>query len=161
MKRKVCMLGTSAVGKTSLVARWVHGVFREHYLTTIGVKVDKRVVELAEHAVELVLWDLNGEDEFQRVRSSYLRGAAACLFVVDPLRPETLDAARELRAAVVETVGDVPGLLVLNKADLLAEWELDTDSLGECVQVTSAKTGAGVEELFTRLAGLMVGGSVQ
>ena len=66
-----------------------------------------------------------------------------------------------LTGAVIETLGDVPGLLVLNKADLRNEWELDVEALGEPVQVTSAKTGAGVDDLFTRLADLMVGGGAQ
>ncbi len=76
ISKKVCLLGGFAVGKTSLVARFVHGVFSEKYLTTIGVKIDKRSMTVDDDELDLVIWDIYGEDDYQRVRMSYLRGAS-------------------------------------------------------------------------------------
>ena len=66
-RKKICMLGTFAVGKTSLVAQFVHDIFSEKYLTTIGVKITKKSLELGGQPIELLLWDLNGEDRFQKL----------------------------------------------------------------------------------------------
>ena len=147
--KKVCMLGASAVGKTSLVRRFVDGGFSDRYLTTVGVKLDKKDLAVNGQDVRLVLWDLSGEDEFAQLRTSYLRGAAGCLLIVDPTRPDTLEKADELRAKAVAELGDRPLLTIFNKADLKPDWkvESDTDALE-----TSAKTGDGVEDAFLRLS---------
>jgi small GTP-binding protein len=158
LQKKICLLGTSAVGKTSLVAQFVRGVFDERYLTTIGVKIDKKAVEVEGRAVNLLLWDLNGEDRFQRMEMSYLRGAAGYLVVVDGTRRVTLDAALALAHRAQASLGDAPRLLLLNKADLEGGWDLsdetiaDLEAEGWTVLRTSAKTGAGVEEAFLGLA---------
>ena len=89
--KKVCMLGAYAVGKTSLVRRFVHSMFTDKYLTTVGVKIDKRQVQHNGKEVTLLLWDLYGEDEFQRVQTSYLRGSSGLLIVADGTRLSTLD----------------------------------------------------------------------
>jgi small GTP-binding protein len=155
------MLGSSAVGKTSLVSRFVHSLFSEKYHTTIGVKIDKKTVRVAETNVTLILWDLHGDDEFQRVRDSYLRGAAGYLLIVDGTRRSTLGEALALRQRVLSSIGDVPFLLLLNKADLKQDWELEEEDLNDAATQafqleTSAKTGAGVEKAFLRLAEMMV-----
>ena len=91
IQKKVCMLGGFAVGKTSLVARFVTSISRTRYLTTVGVKIEKKSVQVANQQLDLVLWDIYGDDEFQRVRMSYLRGASGYLLVVDPTRKATLE----------------------------------------------------------------------
>ena len=87
IQKKICMVGSFAVGKTSLVARFVRGIFSEKYLTTVGVKIDKRTVAVDDRQVNLLLWDLYGEDDFQKLKLSYLRGASGYFLVVDPTRP--------------------------------------------------------------------------
>lgn len=152
------MLGTFAVGKTSLVSQFIHGIFSEKYLTTIGVKIDKKSVTLDGQPVELLLWDLNGEDRFQRLSSSYLRGSDGYLLVVDGTRKPTLDTALALHERAQSLLGDVPFVLLLNKADLVDEWELEEEdwaylkARGWSVLMTSAKTGTRVDEAFTMLA---------
>jgi small GTP-binding protein len=156
-KLKVCMLGATGVGKTSLVDRFVRSIFSDAYRTTIGVKIQVRTVVRGDRTVDLVLWDLTGEDEFQSVRLAYLRGAAGYLLVVDGSRRESLDTAVTLQAAARNAVGEVPFILVLNKADLVAAWDLDARDLevvarrGWIIRTTSAKTGAGVAEVFDAL----------
>jgi len=164
IQKKICMLGATGVGKTSLVSRFVLSLFSDSYLTTIGVKVDKKSVSVDGTDVTLLLWDIYGQDEFQTVRTSYLRGASGYLLVADGTRQLTLDTARELQKTSEGVVGQVPFILVLNKADLADEWRVDDRALwkmaedGWSVIKTSAKTGAGVEDAFVKLAQRMVAG---
>ena len=86
IQKKVCMIGASGVGKTSLVAKFVHSIFSEKYLTTVGVKIDKKTVKVGDDDVMLMLWDLAGDDDFQRLQTSYLRGTSGFLLVADGTR---------------------------------------------------------------------------
>jgi len=162
LQKKICMLGSFSVGKTSLVRRFVESIFDETYQTTIGVKVDKKVVSVDQKEVTLVLWDIHGEDVFQKMRMNYLRGMSGYLLVVDPTRRQTLEDALALRARVQEAMGPIPWILVLNKCDRIAEWEIDLERIGasepsrQAVIRTSAKTSEGVEEAFSRLAQAML-----
>lgn len=157
IQKKICMLGATGVGKTSLVSRYVLSVFSDKYLTTIGVKVDKKAVSVDGNDVTMLLWDIYGQDEYQTVRTSYLKGAAGYLLVADGTRQLTLDTARELQKTAQGVVGPVPFVLVLNKADLAGEWRLDDKAIykmaeeGWSIVKTSAKTGEGVEEAFLKL----------
>lgn len=154
LQKKICMLGAFAVGKTSMVSRFVHSVFSEEYLSSIGVKVDKKRVDLGTEQLSIILWDLQGQDDYQSVRTSYLRGAAGLIFVVDGTRPETHDVAEALREKVENAIGTLPCVLAVNKVDLTDIWQRPEliDWPAEDVFDTSAKTGAGVEELFLHLA---------
>lgn len=164
IQKKVCMLGATGVGKTSLVSQFVLSVFSDTYLTTIGVKVDKKTVSVDGRDVTLLLWDIYGQDEFQTVRASYLRGASGYLLVADGTRPLTLATARELQTMADGVIGRVPFVLVLNKSDLANEWHVDDRALwrlaedGWSVIRTSARTGEGVEQAFLTLAKRMMAG---
>ena len=158
IQKKVCLLGAFAVGKTSLVSRFVKSIYSDQYLTTVGVKVDKKTVQLGDQQVNLIVWDLAGEDEFQKVRMDYLRGAAGYLLVADGTRRSTLETARMLEQRVAKDIGPLPFVFLINKADLAGEWEIDDQAIEECrnrgwsVLKASAKTGEGVEEAFKLLA---------
>ncbi len=162
IKKKICMLGAFAVGKTSLVQRYVHSLFSDKYHTTVGVKIDKKPVNINGTPVDLILWDIYGEDEFQAVRSSYLRGASGCLLVVDGTRRYTLDTAHDLLKRTQETVGNIPVVFVFNKFDLMDSWEIEPIQLdalekqGMVIVRTSAKEGSGVEKAFTTLVEMML-----
>jgi hypothetical protein len=157
------MLGAFSVGKTSLVKRYVESVFSETYLTTVGVKIDKKTVELEGRQVALILWDIAGEDEVSTVRMSYLRGSAGYLLVADGTRAASLEVARSLRTRVEAELGPLPFALLMNKADLVAEWAVPEHELDELrrdgwsVRLTSAKTGEGVEDAFRELAVRLTG----
>ena len=157
IQKKICTIGSFAVGKTSLVNRFVKSIFSEKYLTTVGVKIDKKVVNVFDQEIALILWDIHGEDEFQKIHMSYLRGTSGYLLVIDGTRRETLDKAFILQKRVEESIGKVPFYVVLNKNDLKEEWEVNKDSIDELkdngwkIVETSAKTGEGVEDLFTNL----------
>ncbi len=162
LQKKVCMLGTFSVGKTSLVRRFVESIFSEAYQTTIGVKVDKKVVRVDGQDVMLVLWDIYGEDIFQKLQISYLRGMSGYLLVVDGTRRPTLDDALALSNRVNETMGKIPAVLVLNKSDLKDQWEIEPEreaklaESGWSIFRSSAKTGEHVEEVFSALARAML-----
>lgn len=163
IQKKVCMVGSFAVGKTSLVSRFVHGIFSEKYLTTVGVKIARNKLELDGRDVRLILWDLHGEDEFRKIRATYLRGASGILLVADGTRPETAEAAFRLREVARVAAGDIPMLCLANKADL--DWTVDPSAWEEFaadgipIVKTSAKTGDGVEAAFRRLGRWMVDGA--
>ena len=162
MQKKICMLGGFAVGKTSLVRRFVTNLFSDQYHTTIGVTVEKKTVTTHGQDLTLMLWDLYGDDEFQRVRESYLFGSSGYILVMDGTRRATLDTALSLHQVARRLLGEVPFVSIINKADLRSEWEIDDQSieslreLGRPVFFGSAKLGQGVEELFRTLAGQMV-----
>ena len=124
IQKKVCMLGAFATGKTSLVRQFVHSVFSERYHTTVGVKIDRKAVRVGDLDVNMLLWDLAGEDDFQMVQPMYLRGASGVVFVVDGTRTSTLEKTQSLFELAESVVGTVPAVVALNKSDLTADWEL-------------------------------------
>lgn len=159
IQKKICLLGGFGVGKTSLVARYVHSIFSDKYLTTLGVKIEKKSVAVDTDHVELIIWDLHGDDEFQRVNMSYVRGASGYLLVADGTRRHTIDTAFALHEAAQRAIGKVPFILAINKADLADSWEIDPTTLerfGVPVVRTSAKSGDQVEDTFATLARAMV-----
>jgi small GTP-binding protein len=157
IQKKICMLGSFGVGKTSLVARFVQGIFSTKYQSTVGVKIDKREMKVGDKDVLLMLWDLAGEDSRSQVKTSYLQGAAGYLLVVDGTWSESLVTAKSIHQRVLEAVGDIPFMLVVNKKDLWDKWQITSPDLEQLVaegwkiKLTSAKSGDGVEEMFTDL----------
>lgn len=158
ISKKVAMLGMWGVGKTSLVRQFVHSSFDDKYLSTLGVKVDKKVVHLETQDVNLMLWDIAGAEDKFSVPMHYIKGAAAFLLVVDGTRQESLDSARDLVKKIELEIGDLPFVVAVNKSDL--EWQITIDQVAATFKVdtfsTSAKTGENVELLFTRLAERLV-----
>lgn len=158
LQKKICMLGGFSVGKTTLVRRYVESIFAETYHTTVGVKVDKKIVTLSDRTVALILWDMAGEDDVATVRMSYLRGLAGYVLVADGTRPATLDIALSLRQRLESEIGPLPYVLLVNKRDLTDQWvtpDADLDLLREqgwWVRVSSARTGEGVDDAFADLA---------
>jgi len=162
IQKKICMLGAFSVGKTSLVQRFVQNIFSEKYHTTIGVKIDKKTVTVGSETLTMVLWDLAGDDQYNTIQLSYLRGASGYLLVADKTRSNTLDVAFKIRQRVEDSVGDIPHLLLFNKWDLTGKWDIDAKAIDDLqhngwkIIKTSAKTGMGVEEAFQTLAAKMI-----
>ncbi|HQR52366.1 MAG TPA: Rab family GTPase [Burkholderiales bacterium] len=161
-QKKICMLGAFGVGKTSLVRRFVDTLFADSYLTTVGVKLDKKTVTVRNETVNLILWDIAGEDAASTVRTTYLRGSAGYLLVADSTRPVTLQVTRSIQSRAEAEIGKVPFILLLNKCDLVNEWaiadsEIDAlTALGWTIRRTSARTGESVEAVFQDIAELTV-----
>jgi small GTP-binding protein len=161
LKRKVCLLGSYGVGKTSLVARFIHSMFSDKYHTTVGVKIDKKVLVVDGEETTLMIWDMAGEEDGAPVKINQVKDASGYLLVADGTRGKTLDIARSIQERVAEEIGARPYLLLMNKADLRTEWEVtdaaqdELRSAGWTVLETSAKSGDNVEEAFRELAARM------
>lgn len=159
IQKKVCLLGNFAVGKTSLIRRFVEGRFDDTYLSTIGVKISRKTITFPEHDLNLLIWDLAGGDDFGKMGNMYLRGAVGALIVIDLTRPETIDSFHFYSKQLLEINPDATIVLVANKVDLEDERQItkaDLTAISEkagCQFVyTSAKTGFQVEAAFQSLA---------
>jgi small GTP-binding protein len=173
ISKKVCLLGDFAAGKTSLVRRFVYDLFDDRYISTIGVKVSSKTVAVHRdnEIVELtmMLWDLAGSDEFDRVRASYLRGASGAVLVCDLTRPDTVESLQLYAQELQEISPGARIFVAANKLDLvepprpgsppapsLEQVRVAATSLGISYYLTSAKTGDEVEALFRRLGRQLV-----
>ena len=164
VQKKICLLGAFAVGKTSLVLRYVDSIFTDKYHTTVGVKIDKKQLTVDEQDVTLMIWDLAGQDDLTRLRTSYLRGAAGYIVVADGTRPFSLETAVNMYKEAREFTGDVPFVVAINKVDLQNsdKWQVDEEQLtllqeqGADIVYTSAKEGEQVEEIFQLLTAKML-----
>ena len=158
IQKKICLLGTSGVGKTSLIRRFVDDTFSDNYLTSVGVAIKKKSVQVGDTEVSLTIWDLAGDDKFQPLEKNYLRGTSGYLMVADGTRSATLDHVLDLRTRHADALANVPSVLLLNKADLDSQWEIDEARMsalaaaGFTIIKTSAKEGTGVQEAFLQLA---------
>ncbi|HWF08471.1 MAG TPA: Rab family GTPase [Bryobacteraceae bacterium] len=161
-KKKICLLGSYGVGKTSLVARFVQSMFADKYHTTVGVKIDKKILALDGKEVTLMLWDMAGEEDGAPVKLNQVKDASGYLLVADGTRARTFEIARDIQQRVVSEIGDRPFLMLVNKADLRDAWEIpdttwdDLKSAGWTILETSAKSGQHVEEAFLSLTSRML-----
>ena len=138
--------------------RYVNSIFGEKYHTTVGVKIDKKQLVTDGEEITLMIWDLAGQDDLTRLRTSYLRGVSGYVIVADGTRPFSLNTAINMHKEAREYTGDVPFIVAINKADLREEqWQVEEEQLraleddGATIILTSAKTGDGVEEMFQKL----------
>ncbi len=163
-KKKICLLGTFAVGKTSLVQRFVHDRFGEKYLTTIGVDISQKRMPPVQRAGRLtqyhfIIWDIAGMDRFDGVVRNYYRGAAGALAVADLTRLDTAASLETICRNFHAVCPEAHLVFIGNKVDLFrANTRLPRELRdisaafgGRCL-ATSAKTGRGVTEAFQMLA---------
>ncbi len=168
---KVCFLGDSSVGKTSLIKRYVYDIFGDKYLMTMGTKVTKKKVQMQipEHDknfnLTFMIWDIIGDIHFRGLlHHSYLFGAAGALIVCDVTREDTLEGLPAwVESLHAEGNGTVPILIMANKSDLKDEQkftENDLDKFSKTynspILMTSAKTGNNVEEAFRAIGKKMI-----
>ncbi len=161
---KLCLLGDGAVGKTSLVRRYVFDVFDDKYLMSFGTKVSKKTVLFDAVQADLMIWDILGQRVQSSLHAAYYRGAAGALVVCDSTRPETVKSLSSWVDSFISVVGDMPVIVLANKSDLPKNISMDElrsfcESIGAPLLETSAKTGTNVEEAFEQIARRMVEGS--
>lgn len=158
--KKIVVLGHFGVGKTSLIRRFVTDTFSDNYKVTIGVHITKKVVEIAiDKTISLILWDLEGTDDIVSIRESYLLGTHGLVFVFDVSRPSTFEHLSSDLKILSDKVPNIPLIVVGNKSDLVDKTELNLVLDAHKLPVnflTSAKTGEFVNELFLKLAKLLV-----
>ncbi|MFO7619355.1 MAG: Rab family GTPase [Thermoplasmata archaeon] len=166
LKVKICMVGDSAVGKTSLIKKFVLDIFDDAYITTIGTKITKRSVKLMEGEKETIMdmmvWDIMGQTSFRSLlQDAYFYGTHGVIAVVDSTRPETLEGIHEWVQSIRQVVGEVPMIFVANKCDLESQITdgMLKDNLGRYdskFMYSSAKTGENVSEAFKCLGDAII-----
>jgi small GTP-binding protein len=161
--KKICMLGDGAVGKTSLIRRYVFDDFEDKYLATIGAKVTKKVLEMKGEESQdihltMMINDIVGQVEFEKIHRQYYRGSEGALLVCDLTRKETLEHMDWWLVHFYEVVGEVPVVLLGNKKDLGSERQVSDEEMASYANrlncdyfLTSAKTGESVERAFESL----------
>ncbi|MBM4247919.1 MAG: GTP-binding protein [Euryarchaeota archaeon] len=167
--KKVCLIGDPGVGKTSLIRRFVLDQFSDDYLSTIGAKVTKKekLIDIKEHDLRvhlnLMIWDVAGQKEYQQFHEMYLKGMEGVLAVCDLSRRNTFERLKDSLRLVEKHAGSIPVVFMLNKADLVDLPALDLREVnalasqrGIPVLPTSAKTGQNVESSFSKLTMMII-----
>lgn len=152
IRKKILLIGDFAVGKTSLIKRYVDNTFSDSYLTTIGVKISKKRITLNEIECELLIWDIEGATSIKSIPHSYFRGASGAIFVSDVGRRETIEGLNEHINTFMMLNQKAKYVVAYNKSDLLNTQQKEALQLSGNAFFTSAKSGSNVETLFTTLA---------
>ncbi|MHA2140062.1 MAG: Rab family GTPase [Candidatus Thorarchaeota archaeon] len=154
---KLVFLGEGAVGKTSLVGRYVYDSFEGDYLATIGTDIHVKTVQVEDTMVKLVVWDIAGQDDFAQLRKAYYQNASGAFFVFDTTRPDTIERIEEWVEALYGVTKQIPLVLCENKIDL--ESNIDPKAIAKIVKKyglthvrTSAKEDTNVEEAFKQMS---------
>lgn len=161
--RKICLLGDGGVGKTSLISRYVLNSYSDEYIRSIGTKVSKKVIEIGDTQLTLMIWDVLGQKSNKSLHAAYYRGANGVLLVCDNSREETLLHLPYWKKDLEEITGPIPIVSIINKADLESGLSRDiisqvSSELGGEPILTSAKSGEGVQAAFESLGAEIIGG---
>ena len=163
-KFRVVLLGEAAVGKTSLVRRYTENVFDEEYKQTIGTTFATKDINVTGtdgtvRKVRLNVWDMGGQSTYRELRRQFMKGASAAIVVYDITRPETFMAMNNWFESFKEVCPNAPVLICANKMDLIDKRMVPHEPgmmLRDWFQAeyfeTSAKTGDAVDNVFTRIA---------
>jgi small GTP-binding protein len=167
ISKKICLVGDFGVGKTSLIRRFVERQFSDQYLSTVGVKISRKTLELEELEIEkkqrlqLLIWDLEGHTKFKGIAPTYLQGSSGAIVVADVSRIETIERIPEHIQLFTSVNPKSSAIVALNKSDLIDEEKLQklvqiiqNQELKQVIRLytTSAKTGLFVDEIFQKLA---------
>jgi small GTP-binding protein len=172
LRKKVCLLGDPAVGKTSLIRKYVYNQFSEVYISTIGTEISKKEVlvdirdnsnESIQYEISLAIWDIIGQKEYRSLISRFYKNANGALVIFDLSREETVENLKNWITSLFGAIGKVPIIFVGNKYDLMDKDSFNSDTLldisgryGAPWITTSAKSGINVELAFIRLGELMI-----
>lgn len=164
---KVLLLGAPAVGKTSILYRYVKNQFSHDYMTTIGINYLTKEINLGEKKfAKLVIWDVGGQDKFKFLRNKYYEGGQGALVIFDLTRSKTYEELENWLSEMFEILHrKIPFIIIGNKLDLVKDVSrsVDIDSVKDYAEnqdsiyiETSAKTGENIEEVFNKLTQHMI-----
>jgi small GTP-binding protein len=164
LQEKIVLLGDPSVGKTSLIKRYVHNEFSDKYVSTLGTKVSKKTIvfdELVPNKIielNLMIWDVMGQDEYEMFHKSAFVGAQGALIVSDISRRETILNWQKWNTNLCDIAGIIPLLMIGNKNDLANGNNIGHEEMESIAKLnkaplyfTSAKTGENVEDVFRKL----------
>jgi small GTP-binding protein len=164
ISKKIVLLGDPGVGKTSMIRRFVYDIFDDKYITTLGMKVTKKMIKIDKFGnasnlnLTLMIWDLMGQKEYQYLHKSTYKGTDGAIIVCDITRKQTLDNIPEWVSNLFNITGNIPVVLIGNKCDLSDKSEFRFQELQDLGKVckatsylTSAKFGDNVEKVFNEL----------
>ena len=152
--KKVVLVGHFGVGKSSLIRRFVQNEFSDDYLVTIGVHILKKTVSINNEETTIIIWDIEGKEDIQKVRSSYLMGSSGFIYVIDPTRIHTNQNLNDELKFISKNYAKIPIITVANKLDLINIEEFKKALIEKDMKIdffTSAKNGNNVEEIFKSL----------
>jgi len=167
LMKKICLLGDGAVGKTSLIRKYVFDRFEDKYIMTFGTKVSKKQITIhrdgEEYNLTFLIWDILGQRVHNNLHSAYYKGASGAFIICDTTRLETLEGLKEWIRVFRGVNEDSPLILLGNKFDLVDQAQFGSEELGQVASeldvphhMTSAKTGAFVEESFMELGNKVI-----
>jgi small GTP-binding protein len=174
VSQKICLIGDFGVGKTSLIRQFVDRQFSDKYLSTVGVKISRKLVSISSSAnnspaelkqLQLIVWDIEGSTRFKAIAPSYLQGAKGAIIVGDVTRQSSIQSIKD-HVQLFQSINSKSSLVIaLNKVDLIESnerehlWQSISNefaNLSISIHITSAKTGEGVDETFQKLASQML-----
>ncbi|MDZ8223738.1 MULTISPECIES: Rab family GTPase [unclassified Nostoc] len=161
ISKKICLFGDFGVGKTSLIRRFVESQFSDEYLSTVGVKISRKLVSVSEQDLQLIIWDIEGSNKFKAVAKNYFQGSKGAVIVGDVTQAETLLHIQEHIQTFLAVNPKSYIVVALNKSDMIAAEYLE--NIRKMYQftnqanildtyITSAKTGNNVDKIFQFLA---------
>ncbi len=158
---KAVVVGDAAVGKTSLLIRYVKGIFNPTYLLTIGVAFHVKDIVVGENVLRMQMWDTGGQERFGPIRQLYYRGAKGVLVMYDRSNPASFNRVDYWLKEAKRACGDVPVVLVANKADLAEkvkseDGKMKAEEHSMVFVETSAKNDANVDNAFSELSKLIL-----
>jgi len=165
ISKKITLIGDFSTGKTSLIRRFVDNEFSDKYLSTIGVKISKKIIKTDSVDVQGLIWDIEGGTDTKPINQTYLRGLHGAIIVSDITRDETIENLKNYINIIQDISQDIPFIIVLNKYDKIDKQKAEkiyTDTISlldiseDKIYCTSAKSGMGVEMVFTTLAKLLI-----
>ena len=164
LKIKVTLIGDGGVGKTSLIQKFTKGTFKTDYIKTIGAQLTHYETEIDGYKIELLFWDIAGQDNFHFLRPSFYRSSKAAIIVYsleeNNLGERSFDNITSWYEDVKQFCGEIPVVVFANKVDLINEQTLDKARIQNLVKehnflgyyITSAKTGQGLDDAFNALS---------
>ena len=163
---KIVLVGDYGVGKSTSIHRFVEDKFRANYVPTLGVQITKKSFEIDEHSIDLMIWDVAGQDRYLMVRQRFYDGAQGILMLYDITRKSSLDNIKRWHKEVIKHTGSIPVILIGNKIDLEDKREVYEDDVNGILQEnnidvklkieTSAKEGLKTEKAFLFLVNYLI-----